>query len=94
MKERKTKSKFTILILACFVLFASVWAGRTYAYFNASSNASGTIKMGTLKLDNVTDTTDVDTSLKVVPNQTVSKTYQATVNSDVNYYTRISLRLV
>ncbi len=90
MKERKTRSKFTILILACFVLFASVWAGRTFAYFNASSNASGTITMGTLKVNDFGGL-DASASLKVVPNQTVTKNFKATIESDIKYYKRLSL---
>ncbi len=86
----KTKNKFIIIALVCLITISSVWAGRTYAYFTASSNASGTITMGTLKVNDFGEL-NAETNLKVVPNQTVTKNFKATIESDIKYYKRLSL---
>ncbi len=90
MNSKKTKNKFIIIALVCLITISSVWAGRTYAYFTASNNASGTITMGTLKVNDFGEL-NAETNLKVVPNQTVTKTFKATIESDIKYYKRLSL---
>ncbi len=88
----KTKNKFIIIALVCLITISSVWAGRTYAYFNANSNASGTITMGTLKIDSLKtkDNAEINWNIDgVVPNQEFGGSYKAVVDSDINYYTRI-----
>ncbi len=88
----KTKNKFIIIALICLITISSVWAGRTYAYFNANSNASGTITMGTLKIDSLKtkDNAEINWNIDgVVPNQEFGGSYKAVVDSDINYYTRI-----
>lgn len=93
MKTKKISSnKLIIFVLASLILISSIWAGSTFAYFSASKGASGTITMGTLKIDKLskTDNTDIDWDISnVVPNQEFGGSYKAVVNSDINYYTRI-----
>ncbi len=92
MNSKKTKNKFVIIMLTCMIALSSIWAGRTFAYFNASNNATGTITMGTLQLTDATDSTDASVSVSnIVPNQTINKSFKATVKSDIKYYKRVSL---
>lgn len=93
MKKCNSK-KIVIIMLTCMIVLSSIWAGRTYAYFSAQSNAQGTITMGTLKIDNLrtTDGAEINWGITAVPNQEFGGSYKAIVDSDINYYSRVLLK--
>lgn len=87
---KNIKTKIIILMLTCIIAISSVWAGKTYAYYNAIQSAQGIVSLGNLQINNFAET-NVETELKVVPNQTYSKTFSANIKSSIKYYKRLSL---
>lgn len=95
-KENKQHRRFIMVALFVLVIISSVFVGRTYAYFSAMSMTQGTVTLGTLKLNSVTDSDGVAINWSInnmLPDQEVDGTYKANIDTDINYYTRILFKV-
>lgn len=91
-KKHKQSSVIIVACLLCMLAISSIFVGRTYAYFSAMKMAQGMTTLGTLQLNSVTnkDSSTISWNISnMVPSQEVANTYQANMNTNIAYYTRI-----
>lgn len=91
-KKHKHFNYIIAICLACMICMSSILIGRTYAYFSGLQSAQGSIMIGTLTLDSVTNTDSTDMTLSIsdiMPGETVTKSYSANITSNIDYYIRI-----
>ena len=90
--KKRMKVNSTIL-LSLLVLITSLCLGLTVAWFTSSSNVSGTIIMGHLKVTDITDSSGATVSWNknnIVPGESIaSGNYTAKIDTNIAYYTRL-----
>ncbi len=91
-KKHKHFNYIIAICLACMICMSSILVGRTYAYFSGLQSAQGSIMIGTLTLDDLknADNTAMTLSISdIMPSETVTKSYSASITSNIDYYIRI-----
>lgn len=93
-KKRKHFNYIIALCMTCMICMSSILIGRTYAYFSGIQSAQGSVMIGTLTLDSLNDNNSDSTAMTlsisdIMPSETVTKTYSASITSNIDYYIRI-----